>query len=926
MRLLLRSSRRATSRRAPVRVVALAVMALLMVPVVGGSGAWFTDSQSVSGSASAATLGALSPTVVATDAGNTVSWRAATEQAWATDAGVTSGVTYSVQRQVEGRPAQKLGTTSYTSFTDPGGQPFGTISAGGTASFGVAPDGSVWAWGDDSSGQLGNGQGTASPAQTPVRVEALWDAGVQVTQVSAGSSSAFAVASDGSVWAWGFGGGGVLGDGDASAHVSAPVRVDALWDAGVRVTQVSAGEQFALAVASDGSVWAWGDGEGAVLGDRDASRHFSAPVRVDALWGAGVRAVQVSAGELHALAVASDGSVWSWGSGAWGVLGDGVASGHSSEPLRVDSLWDAGVRVAQVSAGIWHSAAVALDGSVWAWGSGRFGRLGDGVVSEHVSGPVRLDAMWDAGMRATQVSAAPMHSLAVASDGSVWAWGSGENGVLGDGDESDHVSGPRRVDALWDRGKRITQASAGASHSVAVASDGSVWAWGPGWNGLLGNGSTTDQSVPGPVGARTLTQVSAGVSHSLALASDGSVWAWGDGAHGRLGDGDPSFRSSSLPVPVRASWRADDPTRKITQVAAGDTTSLALASDGSVWAWGSGSDGQLGPDVRGDSATPVRVPSTGGNGLKITKVAVGGGQCLAIAADGSVWQWGTISDESTTETVPTKVDFPSNWVLSGYRASDVSAGPGFALVVSSVGDLWGWGVARSDQMQGMERAAKPQLIAPRGAQAISAGTTHVLELSIGKDVWAWGGRPSRGSDPVALGDGSAPGYGRGRVDVAAPWFRASPRVWATQVAAGRVHSMVLASDGSVWAWGDGSNGRLGTGKMETALTPQAVNPAWSNDAGRSITQVSAGGSHSLALASDGSAWAWGAGGSGQLGDGGVADQATPVAVPSAFAAANCPPPSTLVGRSCTLPGTTTYSVSYDYRGWSSPVATAAITR
>ncbi|KTS10846.1 hypothetical protein, partial [Microbacterium testaceum] len=125
------------------RAAALVVVALLLVPVVGGSGAWFTDSRSVSGSASAATLGALSPTVAAAGAGNTVSWPAATTQSWATDAKVTDGVTYAVQRQVEGRPAQSLGTTSGTSFTDPGGQPFGMVSAGESHSLGLASDGSV---------------------------------------------------------------------------------------------------------------------------------------------------------------------------------------------------------------------------------------------------------------------------------------------------------------------------------------------------------------------------------------------------------------------------------------------------------------------------------------------------------------------------------------------------------------------------------------------------------------------------------------------------------------------------------------------------------------------------------------------------------------------------------------------------------------
>ena len=335
--------------------------------------------------------------------------------------------------------------------------------------------------------------------------------------VSGGGWHSLALKGDGTVWAWGRNDWGQLGDGTDSNRLT-PVQVSGLDG----MVSVSAGYGYSLAVKGDGKVLAWGRNYYGQLGDGTYTDRL-APVQVSGLEGA----VFVSAGEYHSLAVKGDGTAWAWGVNGNGQLGDGTYT-HRITPVQVSGLDG----VVSVSAGGFHSLALKSDGTVWAWGSNSYGQLGDGTHTGRLA-PVQVSGLGGV----VSVSAGEDHSLALKSDGTVWAWGRNDWGQLGDGTGGgwDNCSyEPVQVSGL----DGVVSVSARYWYSLAVKSDGTVWAWGYNWYGQLGDGTTSNRYTPGRVsGLGGVVSISAGKGHSLALKGDGTVWVWGDNSYGQLGDG-----------------------------------------------------------------------------------------------------------------------------------------------------------------------------------------------------------------------------------------------------------------------------------------------------------------------------------------------------------------------------------------------------
>jgi len=323
----------------------------------------------------------------------------------------------------------------------------------------------------------------------------------------------------------------------------------------------------------------------------------------------------ISAGQLgHAMLIKTDGSLWTWGANDYGQLGDGTTI-DSALPLRVAT--NGPTNVIAVSGGYTHSLALASDSRVWAWGEGDVGEIGNGQWADSsqpllVSGLTNISAIASGGY----------HSLAI-SNGFVWAWGFNWDGELGNGTKT-HSAVPVRANGLTN----ITAIAGGNCHSLAL-SDGTVWGFGDNRNGALGAGSnvSTASNAVKVAGLANVTKIAAGAYHSLAV-SNGSVWAWGENDGGQLGD----YTTIRRYTPVLVLGLSN-----VVDIAAGDTHSLALKSDGTAWGWGAGISGQL-----NDGTITKLVPGPFSvAGLKqITAISAGGGYAILVQSNQTVWTAG----------------------------------------------------------------------------------------------------------------------------------------------------------------------------------------------------------------------------------------------------------------------------------------------
>nr|WP_255570868.1 S-layer homology domain-containing protein [Cohnella sp. CFH 77786] len=632
-----------------------------------------------------------------------------------------------------------------------------TISAGTEHSLALKNDGTLFAWGSNGNGQLGNG--TTDSSNAPVQVKNSSDPSgylTGVTAIAAGRSHSLAV-SGGKVYAWGQGGG------------TTPAEVPDLTG----VTAVAAGASSNLALTADGTVYEWKTG--------------STPAPVGDLTGV----IAVAAGESHNMALKSDGTVWTWGANWYGQLGDGTMTERAGL-VEVTGLSG----VTAISAAFNSNMALKNDGTVWMWGANWDGQLGDGTTTDN-GNPAQVPGL--SGMIA--VSARDSHSMALRDDGTVWLWGSNEENQIGEVTRQSAVPVQTTV-------TNAVYAAAGERYSLAVKDDGTVWAWGLNQKGKLGDGTTTDRPSPVQVqGLSGVVAVAAGENHSMAIRSDGTVWTWGWNAYGQLGDGTVDIAPDYKTTPVQAAGLTD-----IVAVSAGSSFSLALKSDGTVWAWGYNGGNQLGDGTTNPSSTPKKVSDLTG----VVAISAGGTLGMAVKADGTVWAWGfgTIGDGTISSSTPKQVS-----VINDIAAVSTAIR---TMVSDNNGAVWTWGNNSSGQLgNGTTESSDTPLQVPglSGVIAVSAGTGHSMALKNDGTVWAWGanwrGQLGDGTTTNRLSPLQVPGLS-GVAAISAGWSN---------------HSVAVKNDGKVWAWGDNDYGQLGIGEMGRYLTsPKKLSAFLSNNA------------------------------------------------------------------------------------------------
>lgn len=681
----------------------------------------------------------------------------------------------------------RLGSNTWLPKQTVAGNDWQFLAGGVNRSHAIKTDGSLWAWGINYYGQLGDG--TTIDKHSPVQVGADldWD------YITSGWQFSLALKSDGSLWAWGRNEYGQLGDGTTTDNNS-PIQIGTAtdWQA------IAVGDDHALAIKTDGSLWAWGDNSIGQLGD-GTTINKSVPTQI----GSGTDWAIIAAGTDYTLAIKTDGSLWAWGWNNHGQLGDGTTT-YRISPVQIGTATD----WQTVAGASGHTLAIKTDGSLWAWGRNDIGAVGDGTgIDQYTPVQIGTSTDWHA------IAPEGLFSCAIKSDGSLWAWGSNNQGQHGDGTTTTRFS-PIQIgtDLDW-------HAIAGGDyHMLALKTDGSLWAWGNNQCGEQGDGTTDKKTLPIQIGTDSdWNIIDAGGDFTLGLKNDGSLWGCGANRYGQLGDGTTERNGTLTQIGVAIDWQA---------IAASNQHSLAIKTDGSLWAWGNNNYGQLGNGTTDASTSPVQV----GTGTDWQIIASSYGHNLALKSDGSLWAWGhnnsgqlgdgTNNDRSTAVQIGTDTDWQS-----------IAAGDQFSLALKNDGSLWAWGNNSYGQL-GDGTTTKKYSPAQIGIDTdwgmIAAGNNHSLAIKNDGSLWTWG-HNSMGQ----LGDGTTTNKNSpAQLGVATDW---------QTVTGGEKFSMAIKTNGSLWAWGDNIYGQLGDGTTIAKQSPVQVGPAslW--------TSVSPGKWHTLAL-------------------------------------------------------------------------------
>ena len=723
-------------------------------------------------------------------------------------------------------------------------------------------DGTVWAWGWGWEGQKGSGRiidGGAYPSAQAAPVMSIRGRGTHaheyflrgIITFDVGMLFSVALRYDGSVLGW--------GQMDSRNQTGArpifsdyPVLIDDL----INIVALSAGNEHFLALDEDNIIWGLGQNNWGQIGD-GTTTYALTPTQVAFPTNATI--LQIEGGGTHSAALTSDGYVYTWGRNNNGQLGFISDDEFVYVPTRVDGI----SRVVRLAANRDHTLALKEDGTVWAWGWNRDGQLGNGTrINSYV--PTQVIGITDA----RHITAGDGHSAAILSDGRIMTWGRNWDGQLGIGNPSSSET-PLQVEGLND----VQNIIAGDSFTLALHESGTVSGWGRNNHHQLIASSTTDQRTPIPAqNARPgwdgildnvlelAPSTAINYVHVLAIRDvgrpeGGAVYSWGWNIDGQGGLGrrnrdsmtvidvrldiprrvrpvDPEWVPQGLnPRLTYEPYDENDAFDDIIATAAGQSHSVALRSDGTVWTWGRNNHGQLGGLSTGSNQNgpnrrrlrPRQVPDL----YNITAIESGHGHIVALDANGDVWTWGRSNrgqlgpGERDHVFEPAKVQGIDNIVA-------ISARGDFTLALNASGNVWAWGLDGGRLGYNMTHPnpptsrEEPQLVLMScgeplyGITKIQAGFDHSVAVGYDGTTWSWGSTNTHGQ----LGNGTT----------GADVRRASQVVYMEElgingvqsIAIGSMHTVIVDDNNNVWSWGNNMAGALGVGSIAGDNSYQAA--------------------------------------------------------------------------------------------------------
>ena len=807
----------------------------------------------------------------------------------------------------------------------------------------------AFALGLNSFGQLGTPASANSIMAAPVDGSGLLN-GKTLTGLAAGGSHTLACCADGTLAAWGSNTSGQLGVVGSPANSSVPVAVYRGGIlAGKTVTAVAAGDSHSLALCLDGTLAAWGNNAQNQLGDGTiTTRKWPVEITRSGVL-AGRTVIAIAAGYRHNLALCTDGTLVAWGFNATGQLGTGDLLAKSSPVVVNPSGALAGKSVVAIAAGYTHSLALCADGTLAAWGSTLDGVLGNGEsASGYRASPVDITGSGIlAGKTVVKIAAGAYHNLALCADGTLATWGANSAYQLGLGDSKTIRATPTAISLTGAlAGKTIASLNAGYAHSAALCTDGTPVTWGERF-GQAGSYYFTPYAIanrnvrageklmtlaPGPIAKHVVTLTASPVSFEATLASltctPGTFTApvvpgvtaytirvprgttvfsvtanLSDLKSTMTFNGVPLASGVAVEVPVTG-----DPITLVVTAESGDSISyhLTVVSDATLASLVV-SGGTLMPGFLPDVTHYDLAVATAITAVEVTPTATDPTATITVndvpTASGSTWLENlAVGVTPITVRVTTVDGAVLNYVLTVHRPGPLAftfTEPGQAPVTAPGYDATG-NTVRLELAYWPAAGTALTLINNTGPCNIGGRFSNLAQgqtISLfyhnanyrfvanyyggsGNDlvlVWANNAACAWGQNKSGqLGDGNNGSQTNVPVLVTGTGALAGKTILA--LAAGGSHTLALCADGTVAAWGSNSYGQLGNNTTTVSKVPVAVTTTGIL-AGRTVVAIAAGYAHSLALCADGTLAAWGYNGTGQLGNG--TTSISPVSVPQA---------------------------------------------
>lgn len=667
---------------------------------------------------------------------------------------------------------------------------------------GIDYNGDLYAWGRNQAGQVGDGTLTGVTSEKKILT-----GGRKFKEIGQGQFTSFGIDQNNKLWAWGSNSAGELGDGTTTVK-SSPVAVIGSQANSVSIacgiyssTEHNAnGSAF---LTTDGFVYTMGDGIAGILGDNTVTAK-SSPVSV--VGGRTYNYLASGTGNFFAIEQGTN-ILYGWGRGSNGAIGDNTITNKSS-PV---SVFSSKSFIKVVSGGAF-AVAQATTGELYAWGLGTNGQIGDNTA---VSKSTPTSVFNTGGRSWVGLAAGQFASLAIRNDGAMYAWGdqttTASVGLHGDG-RTGTVQANVPFMSRGPNTKSITQIygsiDAGNGAFAVLLNGDTISVWGNGTSSQQGNGDATSKQVPFYTSGPNVVDYAVGANQAFIKDSNNTVWCCGLGTSGGLGDGTVTTKNVFTTTLNNTNFAA----KTVAKVYAGVSTNYARMTDGTMFAWGLGTSGQIGDNTILGKTTPVAVSG----GLTFSSFATGYDTAYGIQdSTNALYAWGLgtsgrLGDNTiTTKSVPT--------LTSGARSYSMVAGGSafFVALEHGTGNAYASGLNTSAQLGDgtlTTKSVPTSVVGGHSFISVACGNSHTLALKANGEVWAWGENTGG-----KIGDGSV-------IDKTSPVLVAIPQgKTIVSITATGLASMALASDNTLFTWGVGTNGSLGNDSVSNATSPISIN-------------------------------------------------------------------------------------------------------